>query len=185
MIEMRKKTGWESYAGSPASFMQEVLKLKLSPSSKARLMKLIRSDERRLGFVWKGKDSEDIATITAGIAIWRAVTQGRNSILVGGRPSIAQGWHHHVCLILNSAVSEIKRDIMVTGRTGLRVVNGAWIMRYDGPLHEDYWESVDAAPEADVILGDFEWANKDAIDEALDDADQCEALSTVIVNGDD
>ena len=167
--------------------MQEVLQMVLAPRSKARLMKLIcAEDERRIGLVWDGKDGEeDIATLTVGIAIWRAVTQGCNSILVGGRPSIAEGWHQHTCLVLNHAVAEIKRDFMVTGRTGIRCVNGAWVLRYDGPMHEDYWESTDAAPEADMIFGDFEWTNREVIEEALDDADESDALSVVIVNGDD
>lgn len=186
MIAMRKKTGWESYAQEPASFMQEVLNIKLSPRSKARCLSIIAGDDRRVGMVWEGMDSdEDIATFTAGLVIWRAATQGCNSIIVGGRPSIATGWHQHVCLVLNHAATEIKRDFLVAGRHGLRCVNGAWVMRYDGPLHEDYWESTDAAPEADIILGDFEWIDKDMIDEALDDAEHSDAMSLVIVNGDD
>lgn len=183
---MRQKTGWESYSQEPATFMQEVLQMHVAPRSKARLMKLMATDERRIGLVWKGHDAdEDIATLTVGIAIWRAATQGRSSILIGGRPSIAEGWHQHACLVLNDAANEIKRDFLVIGREGLRCVNGAWLLRYDGPMKDDYWTSYDVAPKADIIFGDLEWANRDTIDEALDDADRSDAITIMITNTDD
>lgn len=186
MIQMRPTTGWESYSSEPASFMKEVLNLTLAPRSKARLMMLIRSDDRRMGFIYRGiEDIEDVATLVCAVALWRAATQRRHSILVGGRPSIIKGWHTHLCLILSQAASEIKRDFIIAGRNGLRCVNGTWVMRYDGPLLENYWDSVDDAPGADVIFGDLDWVDRDAIDEALDDSLEADTLCTMIVHAHD
>jgi hypothetical protein len=162
--------------------MLEVLRLKLSPRTKARCLKILAGD-RRVGMVFTGDHGEDVATFAVALAIWRALTQGKHSVLVGGRPSIAAGWHAHAELVLGRACREVQRDVLVLSPLGLRAINGAWILRFDGPMHESFLESLDAAPRADVLFGDFEWTDRATVDEAIFSAEDAGALSILVVNG--
>jgi hypothetical protein len=161
------------------------LRVKLGPRSKA-LLKRAQAGDKEIGIVWHKDEEEDMAIFPICLLIWRAMTQHKHSVVVGGRRTIAAGWVNHAMGVLRDACSEISRDVLFVKENrsfGLCTSTGVWILRFDGPLHEDYWESMDVTQGADVLFGDFNWIDRAIFNDALGDARLGGHLAIIVTAG--
>lgn len=170
---MQRTTGWESYAADPERFLNQVMKAQLGPRAKSKIWDLSVYNTRRLGMTIAQDEKEDLGTFAVALLLWRAVTQGCDSVIVGGRRKLARAWQEHAERLLRAGPQALRDNFRKDkqGR-GLRCTNGAWVLLYDGPFEDDYAKSMETTTEPDIILGDFEYIDRPIYDDAVKRAKQ-------------
>lgn len=164
MEMLQKKTGWESFADRPHEFCRHALNMKLESTHANYSLSCVRDGADRLGLVWDGDaQADNMADLAVAVLVWRAVTQGRASMMLGGRRSIAERWLTHAVHLLSNSCTELQRDVNVVKDRegfGLRTCTGVWILRYNGALPGDYGDVADRLQHFDVLIGDLAWLDR-------------------------
>lgn len=196
---LRKKTGWEHYANHLVEFIGEVLLLQINPRHLRLLESIADGTTSHIGLVWNHHavheddivGAADEAALAVAIALWNAACWARPTLLWTGRRSVAAAWIDHAIIILSNAVGAFKHDFklmkdpMCIKPWGLLMPNGAWALRFDGVHRENPLLAAQSlGNKVDVLIGDFEWTDRAALDDAIDYVNANEAMMTVVVGVD-
>lgn len=190
MMVQRKNTGWEGLRDSPELFFTKILNIMLTSAQLDTLKAVSHGDNLRVGLVCDldTKPIIDEARFAVGVALWRAATWHRPTIIWTGRRRVAGAWIGLMLDVLTKASPEFRTDFLARRPAdtslpwGVLMPTGCWALRYAGAFTEDAIQTANAlGNRADVLLGDFDWVDELAVKAALEYANEFDALVTLVI----
>lgn len=186
MMVMRKTTGWEHLRDNPIAFFEDVLLISPTVEQRMILREIAAGTRRRLGLLWGVSEHVDEASLLVGIMLWRSAACHRPTLLWGGRRVMAHSWISHAAALIGAARSDFRNMLQVRIEKdrpwGIALSNGTWAVRYEDPFSDSAQVAANAmGGGVDVLIGDFEWTDRETVSDAVKFGQREGALVSMVV----